>query len=284
MNEWKALVGAPPPEISPAVKAAIRQMDEHEAHPERARPQARGKPTRAALERPQTGQETAEAPPAVAARPTPSQATRPRSMENSLKVGMPPTVAEWQAASTTVSAWIKIIADGEPDVDKRMRRLDAFVADLKTMVRERQGGPAPEATVGAKTRITPTSHTAATSAVPSTTTPATGATTPAPLSPLPARETTVAAPPAVTVTREEKAPTAEARSAAAVAGKETPATPASAPAGLSARGPTGQTTEVSVPPEHPDDARRRKKRQEEIEKRKRQRKAVLGRKSRGMGR
>ncbi len=383
VNEWKALVGAPPPEISPAVKAAIRQMDQREAQAKQGNAQARQtqgqsvqahskrtparsnegpsrgmqhgaqrtpaehEPERAAAaghasttstpttkrdtgetghqKEPQggdarTAQERtaavsaqitgrAQTPRAKSdARGSSQAALRPRKMEDSLKVGMPPTVTDWQAASSTVSAWIKTIADGEPDVDRRMRRLDAFVADLKTMVRDRQGRSTQErpAKEGAKGQVTPSTAPGEADAAQSmvTTTPMDSASptiaspvngpekgdvrtrsqTEAPATKAPRAEVPREATSEVVERRAEPSTTGDTTPAGQVAGKRTGATDPATPQSPSKQVPRGAADEPQDQPEHPDDVRRRKKRQEEIEKRKRQRQAVLARQNRGRDR
>ncbi len=68
----------------------------------------------------------------------------PKAMEDVLAVRMPPTNADLQAASKSVSAWIKAISDSSPDVDARMAVLEKFMNDLKARVRKRQGRPPQE--------------------------------------------------------------------------------------------------------------------------------------------
>ncbi len=226
VNEWKALVQAKPPEISPAVKAAIQQMDRgeeqaarvasrprdamrqekttasmvNERTPEpsrdrwRATPEPRGdepasktadctstgagrdaaatvmpkpRPRRMEMDgtgtrEPRSGEtqqptldarpESADASPSSPRTSTPrapagarssetAPTTYPMSMEDALRIEMPPTVAELEEASRTVSGWIKAVTDGEEDVDVRIAKFEAFTDDLKANVRRRQGLP-----------------------------------------------------------------------------------------------------------------------------------------------
>ena len=359
VNEWKALVGAPPPSVSPAVRDAIRELDRREelaergpsrATPERGRGRDDVAPDRAS---PATSRETgrvAGGGPATGARRTTaevadrgiaggdgatprrptapragrgegrraadaatgpagareasrtgaeapgpaSRATaapadlRPKSMEDSLGVRMPPTTAALAAASRTVSNWIKAIAEGEPDVDARMRRLDAFMEGLKASVRERQGraSPEPSARAAESTRVEGASTDQEQGR---------GAVAPG------AEAARVVAKTSGDQGRVDDGETSHAGGAepkrpgaaggpTTEEGKAESATVAEAPKGVASTTSTGgdagsgPTDGAAETPEDPDAARRRRKREEEIEKRKRKRQAVLGRRNRGRGR
>ncbi len=195
VKEWRDLVGAPPPQISPAVKAAIRQMDRQEEVVEQeaqaptqstpetatenveqqktagsagvAEPQAepatlsRGGTTGANAQRNRAG-EAAQSPastelstpkdrpggtatPATGLTTTPLRrgvaaepGRLPMTMEERLKITMPPTNVDLEAASKTVSGWIKSVVETEPDPNKRVEALKALIADLSRGLQERR--------------------------------------------------------------------------------------------------------------------------------------------------
>ncbi len=226
VNEWKALVQAKPPEISPAVKTVIQQMDRREERTKDAAQDPRGVPEmatgrsaiRSAERAPEAAQAASRPAPAAAARPEvvatgvlrggtakgpeatlerpvragPAEAVkgpaigppasvrsdgregdgrdervadakrvrnvapraegvagragvapvlRPASMEDVLRVRMPPTVPELEAVSRAVSGLIRSATEGEDDVDVRIRKVELLVDTMKADVRKRQGLP-----------------------------------------------------------------------------------------------------------------------------------------------
>ncbi len=200
VNEWRDLVGAPPPQISPAVKAAIREMDRQEEVVERKaqaptqsraqerppkppprtsssrrRREARGSrnrrrnlrrfPVVARRELTRRGTEQGR-PRSLRRRPNyrrrrigPGEPRRlttgltttplrrgvaaepgrlPMTMEERLKITMPPTNVDLEAASKTVSGWIRSVVETEPDPNKRVEALKALIADLSRGLQERR--------------------------------------------------------------------------------------------------------------------------------------------------
>ncbi len=381
VNEWRALVQAKPPEISPAVKAAIRQMDLREERAERASKGARevgaptgrtaarsgslsAAPTSAAMSptsavkeatgeraasgratpppRPATGSPGTEAGDAkhrdatktttrasgAEARPTTASRSertvaglavasagrreggsaraaevgdvapqaradarashvapllRPTSMEDVLRVRMPPTVPELEAASRAVSELIRAVTEGENDVDVRIRKVELLVDTMKADVRKRQGLPPLEGDA-----LKPTSMRLEESSSPGQASPKAGGRVEA----SPADAARAASGPrgdgsttVPTVPRTVGIPVAcgELRPGGAVG---SPGVAGGADQGPSRPDGEGRESAPEVPqvPENPDDVRRRKKRKEDLERRKRQRQAVLARKNRGKGR
>ncbi len=204
----------------------------------------------------------------------------PGSLEDVHRIRMPPTTPELEAASKSVSAWIKAIADSEPDPEKRIPAVEALVAALRDDLRRRKGE------VGIVGSGMPTGG-------------------------------RPRAMPDVTVTgrgsaaTERGAATGTARQS--LAGERTEAPPDAAQAGSAMREPvsTGGGGAAGVPgpieehpptsdevvptkvpegpvrepdAEDPDDARRRRERKKKIEERKKKRKAVLGRRNKARGR
>ncbi len=365
VNEWKALVQAKPPEISPAVKTVIQQMDRREERakdaaqdprrvsematgrsairsaeraPEAA--QAASRPARAAAARPEVGATgvprggIAKGPEATRKRPVragPAEAVkgpairppasvrsdgregdgrdervaqakrvgnvapraqgvagragvapllRPASMEDALRVRMPPTVPELEAASCAVSRLIRAVTAGEEDVDVRMKKVELLVDAMKAAVRRRQGLPPLEGDA-----LKPTSMRLEESSSPGQASPRAGgrvqaspAVVPrAPSGPRDDGATTVPTTPGlvgIPIACGELRPGGAVGSPGVAVGAD------QGPSRFDGKGREG-APEV---PEDPDDARRRKKRKEELERRKRQRQAVLARKNRGKGR
>ena len=293
VNVWKALVQATPPEISPAVKVAIQQMDRREERAKRAARDPRGLPEMAtarsaigSAERAIEAKRVRNVAPraqGVAGRAGVAPVLRPASMEDVLRVRMPPTVPELEAVSRAVSGLIRSATEGEDDVDLRIRRLELLVDAMKAGVRKRQGLPPLEGDA-----LKPTSMRLEEFSSPGQASPKAGGRVEA--------SPAVAARPA-SGPRDDGSrmgPTTPGTVGIPVAfGEPRPGGAVGSP-GVAAgadQGPSrsdGQrresAPEVPEVPEDSDDARRRKKREEELERRKRQRQAVLARRNRGKGR
>ena len=170
-------------------------------------------------------------------------------MEEALRIDMPTTSADLQAASKSVSSWIASVATVE-DYGERMERLDALVEGLKQGVRERQRGSHEN---GVKRQDGTSGNVRGPEQAP-------------------VRQPAPEAAGDAGVTTHDASTVDGATPTARIAGTDTPPTD---------RGDASGIVEDEVLKEHPDDERRRKKREAEIEKRKRMRQAVLGRKNRG---
>ena len=371
VNEWRELVGAQPPQISPAVKAAIRQMDRQEEaaerearapnvpsaaqtktsdaaqraedpvivrRPEAAEPKAAAAETTAdtakwgerrdagergtgAISQPKPAVEatgaSSKAPEAAAATVTPLKSTprhsTPMTMEERLKIAMPPTNADLDAASKMVSGWIRSAAEDEPDPNKRIGHVLTMIKELSRAGLERReeltrtidGVRGPDTEKKAEAEKTPVDAApaavaerrqgseragangeASSTAEKTTTSKAVAAAGSSPLG----RESSLVV---AKVNRAGKGPgqsdlfNENAKPEATIDGDAVKVvTEAEGDAVKPKEGSKNQTpTETfgSRPSDEADDARRRKKREEE-EKRKRKRQAVLGRKNRGRSR
>ncbi len=80
----------------------------------------------------------ATAPPRTSAAAEPARL--PMTMEERLKIAMPPTNVDLDAASKMVSGWIGSIVESEPDPQKRIGAVVALVGELSKAARERREG------------------------------------------------------------------------------------------------------------------------------------------------
>ncbi|RYB04326.1 hypothetical protein [Lichenibacterium ramalinae] len=279
VNEWKALVGAPPPTVTLAMRIALARADaavgparEGGAHDEVQRQSSR----EVAVEVPSMARgagarrgNDALARAASAGRGAVSAGSTTSPLARAGRRA--PTLAEAQAASSAVSGWIKAIRNAAPDdVDRRIAMLDALVESIRPsrnisdaagpatgLETQTQGGAA-ERPAKAGGATDGTAGGVATSANPTTVAP----------EEIAARAASIG----------DARPRVRATAAGSVA-----------PRLIGTVVPVGALTATDrqpfdKPEERADDERRRREREEEIEKRKRKRRAVLSRRNRGRGR